>query len=340
MGNHISRTQRLLRLVAAMKRGQYPNACSFSGNDSRSQSRAVGTDAVCEKTILRDIRYLRQHLGAPVEYDAARRGYFLSDAGWSFPSVELRGDALFAALVSLKLTESLFPGTLRSHAESALAIQLAAANPEEISPETLDAVVFATGAKPVLPPHVFDAVNRAWRETRRLHVDYQRQNGEIFPREIDIQALFLADGAWYARAWCHKRHQVRSFALHRMQNPQVLERTFRRSAAIVKEVRSGHVFDYEPVQDVRVHCAAELALLIRERDWFAGQKVIELPTGSLEICYPTVPREPFVRWVLAHAGHLRVLGPTALRDEVRKAAEELFWHHYDDSRTGIPDLPR
>ena len=334
MGTHVSRTQRLLRLVAAMKRGEYPNARSFAASCRKARSSLTGASPVCEKTILRDMAYLRGHLGAPVQYDAARRGYWLADAGWSFPSVELRGDALFAALLSLKLTESLFPASLRGHAETAMAIQMAAALPEEASPETLDAVVFATGAKPVLDPQMFDVVSRAWRETRRLRVEYLRRDGEIFPRVIDIHALFLSAGAWYARAWCHQRGELRSFALHRMYNPQIQENCFRRSADIVREVRSGHVFDYAPVQDVQLYCRGELAVMIREREWFAGQEVTTLAGGDLDVRYPVVPREPFVRWVLAYAGHLRVLGPADLREEVRKAAEELFWHHYDGAQKG------
>jgi predicted DNA-binding transcriptional regulator YafY len=200
MGDHVSRTQRLLRLVAAMKRGEYPNARTFADSCRKSRSGLAGLGPVCEKTILRDVAYLRQHLGAPVQYDAGKRGYFLGDSGWNFPSVELRGDALFAALLNLS--------------------------------------------------------------------------------------------------------------------------------------------DHESVQDVRLHCAVELAAVIRERDWFAGQEISTLSAGNLEIRYPMVPRVPFVRWILAHAGHLRVLGPADLREEVRKAAEELFWHHYDGARKSTPAVSR
>ena len=72
MGDWGSKTKRVLELVAAMKRGEYPNAGYF-GRD------------FCAKTLHRDVAFLKRRHHAPVDYDPARHGYYLWDATWSLP---------------------------------------------------------------------------------------------------------------------------------------------------------------------------------------------------------------------------------------------------------------
>ena len=69
---------RICRIVEAIAAGNYPNA--------RSLATSLEVSARC---ILRDVEYLRDMLGAPIEYDAVRRGYFYSRPGFSLPTAKL-----------------------------------------------------------------------------------------------------------------------------------------------------------------------------------------------------------------------------------------------------------
>lgn len=40
----------------------------------------------CERTVARDIEYIRERLGAPLAFDKRRRGYYYSKP-WNFPSI-------------------------------------------------------------------------------------------------------------------------------------------------------------------------------------------------------------------------------------------------------------
>ncbi len=318
MGDWGSKTKRVLELVAAMKRGEYPNAGYF-GRD------------FCAKTLHRDVAFLKRRHHAPVDYDPARHGYYLWDATWSLPLVELEGSSLFASLLCGRLTQSLLPEPLRGQAVEAMNSQLAAGNPGDLPADLLTAVIYATGAQAAPDPAAFPVICQAWRDCRRLEVQYRKADGKAGKRLVDVHALFLADGAWYARAWCHLRQGIRSLALHRMTRPRLLDVTFTRSPAILEEIRGGHVFDYEMLVGAVVHCAADKAAVIGEREWFPGQEVKRLPEGGLELTWPSVPREPFIHWILSYAGGLTATAPASLRAELHRLGSRIANAHRANS---------
>ena len=319
---------RVVHLVAALKRGEYPNTASFA-----SRLRTLDLDqnedlAVSPKTVQRDIDYLRHSLDAPVVYDPGRRGYRLEDPSWEFPFLRLGGDELFATLFSSHLGETFLPPVLQDSLSSAQDVQLAAADPGNFSPELLGSVLHATASCVEPSDGVFNAVLRAWRSERRLAVDYRRASDErVLSRIVEPHALFLSDGAWYMRAYCHLRHDTRSLALHRCLHADLTDERFERSPGIVAEVRAGRIFDYDHVADVVVRCSAEKAAVLRERKWLPGQQCREETDGSLVLRYPAVPRQPLLWWVLSYAGHLVVGSPADLRHEIQVTAQALAEKH-------------
>ena len=56
---------RIYRIERSIKEGKYPNAAQLAKMLEVSQ-----------RTVQRDIEYMRDLLGAPVEYDKSKRGYY------------------------------------------------------------------------------------------------------------------------------------------------------------------------------------------------------------------------------------------------------------------------
>ena len=76
---------RLLELDRSIRAGKYPNCLSFSAEYEVSQ-----------KTVQRDIDYLKYQLGAPLEYDRGKQGYYYTTSSWFLPSLSLSEGSLGA----------------------------------------------------------------------------------------------------------------------------------------------------------------------------------------------------------------------------------------------------
>ena len=56
-----------------------------------------------EKTIRRDLEYLRDSLGAPLAYDRHRRGYYYTQPGYRFPSLVITEGELLGVFLGTQL---------------------------------------------------------------------------------------------------------------------------------------------------------------------------------------------------------------------------------------------
>ena len=75
-----SKTQmrRLLELHELIKGGKFPNCSSFAEKWE-----------VASKTVQRDIDFLRDQMGAPIEYDALKRGYYYTNSFFMLHSISM-----------------------------------------------------------------------------------------------------------------------------------------------------------------------------------------------------------------------------------------------------------
>jgi predicted DNA-binding transcriptional regulator YafY len=317
-----------LAIVAEFRKGAYLSAPQLV----KTLSRCRGLETLSDRTVRRDIEFLRCHWLAPIDYSDSHHGFHLHDPHWQIPFEQLQGDPLFAALLSETLTAPLLPGYWLSALDQAKQVQLQIGDPDALDCEALNAIVFATGAKVDLQSEIFDGIATAWRDCRQLRIAYQKPSvDEPTSRTIDIHALFLADGAWYARAYCHSQHSPRTFALHRISDFELTPERFTRSTSYSEDIRSGNAFAYEAVEDIRIRCAPEKAQVIGERIWFPGQQLSHLSDGGLELHFPRAPKPTLIRWVLSYGGHLSVVHPPEIVDALLDAAKLILKKHHKES---------
>ena len=80
-----ARYSRLLFIDQQIAGGTYPNAVQLAAKYE-----------VSDRTIKRDIEYMRVMLDAPIEFDHARNGYFFSEPNWRLPALTITESELFA----------------------------------------------------------------------------------------------------------------------------------------------------------------------------------------------------------------------------------------------------
>ena len=99
--------ERMLRLHERIKAGSFPNCRKLAGEFE-----------VSPKTIQRDVDFMRDRLGLPIEYDQLRFGFYYTEPVAHFPTIEVSEGEIIAMFVARKALEQYrgtsFDGPLRS----------------------------------------------------------------------------------------------------------------------------------------------------------------------------------------------------------------------------------
>ncbi|MDA0813943.1 MAG: HTH domain-containing protein, partial [Verrucomicrobia bacterium] len=93
-GNTRRPLERIYRIHEVVKRGKYPNCRSLAEQLE-----------VTQKTVQRDISFMRDELDVPIEYDAVRHGYFYAKPVEGFPLLNTTAEDVVALLLARRALE-------------------------------------------------------------------------------------------------------------------------------------------------------------------------------------------------------------------------------------------
>jgi predicted DNA-binding transcriptional regulator YafY len=297
---------------------------------SRRSGERIGREqlaSACEctgKTIQRDIQCL-QSAQIPLEYDPVARSYALPRRGWSYPLVQMTAtDAMALAMARGLLLNTAQP--LPFTAEIAAALEKATSG---LTPAMRSLLENAAGAlserggtardysgAPV--GLLLEAISR--RETVEMTYE-SRSSGTCERRAADPYRLDRRDGRYFElHAWCHRRQEVRTFALDRIRDVCLTGRPFRprpwdaSDEGVVGGLRGG------PMVAVEVRFAAQVAAYARERRWGFHATFEEVGDGAVVMRGMVRGTEGILKELMTWQRHATVLGGPELR---RRMAEEV-----------------
>jgi len=283
----------------------------------------AGEYEVSTKSILRDIDYLRHQRGAPIAYDASRRGYFYTEEQYQLPAIDLTESDLFAICIAEK--------ALAQHENSpvyerlrAVFGKIEASLPAAVSvqPDWIDRSLSVVPEHQTrIDPAVWATVSEGLRFHRRLHILHQRPGGTATSRPVDPYHLTRYQGEWYLVGHCRLRDEIRTFAVSRIRSAELLAQGFAVPddfAAAVLHGGSFGVFGGEHEFSVRIRFSRDHAPYVLERQWHPQQQVVTHADGSVELSFPATHLPEVKRWVLSWGRGARVLAPDALVAAVRE----------------------
>lgn len=311
--------ERMLRIHQAIQSGTLPNASTLA--------RAL---EVSSKSIHRDLEFMRDRLGLPLEFNAARNGYQYTEEVGAFPTLQITEGELFALLVAEKALEQYRGTNFEKPLLSALR-KMAAALPDTISLHWADwdqTISFRTSAEPVLNLEIFDTLAKATARRRQLRLVYRKPGqSQTETRLVDPYHLANINGEWFLFAYDHLRRDIRTFAPARIQEAHPSGQTFPRPAKFSLQELLQHSFGVHSGRGdflvvVRFdHLAADY---IREKKWHPSQETRELPDGSLELRMRLSSLGEVQRWLLSWGGSALVLEPPELVASLRAAAQTIL----------------
>jgi predicted DNA-binding transcriptional regulator YafY len=137
-------------------------------------------------------------------------------------------------------------------------------------------------------------------------------------RKVDPYGLYFHESTLYLIAHCHRRKELRNFAIDRIQAPVITEAGFEKPGSFNLHAYMAGAFGAFRGKAARIVLKfdADAARYIRERVWHASQVLNDEPDGGcvLELKVPVA--DEIVRWILSWAPGCEVLEPANLRERV------------------------
>ena len=307
--------ERMLRIHQAVSSGKFPNASTL----------ALEIE-VATKTIHRDIEFMRDRLGLPIEFNPARNGYHYTEEVSAFPNIQITEGELFALVVAEKALQQ-YRGTNFEKPLLSAIRKMEQSLPDTISLNLADigqTISFRTSAEPILNLEIFDALAKAVSQHRQLELAYRKPGQrQTEKRLVDPYHLANINGEWFLFAYDHARKDVRTFVPARIQSIQTTGKTFERPQKFSLEKRLRDSFGVHSgigEYDVVIRFNARVADYIREKKWHESQRLRELKDGGVELRMKLSSLVEIERWILSWGTHATVVRPAALIERLKASA--------------------
>lgn len=313
----MNRFDRIYRLHALFKRARHPVSLDKIREELGEVSRS---------TAVRTLEDLRDYLGAPIDYNRARNGYYLledEDGPWELPGLWFNASELHALLAVHHLLTNLQPGLLnealaplRGRIEQILKSRHAGGG--EVARRVR---VLRMAARMVQPAHFRQVAEAALVRKRLCIVYHGRARNEKTEREISPQRLVHYRDNWYCDVWDHTKRALRSFAIDRIHEARALDRPAKEvpDTRLDTHFASAYgIFAGTPRRKAVLRFTPERARWVADEVWHPNQEAQRLPDGSYQLSFPYADDRELILDILKYGADVAVIAPTSLRRAVQQ----------------------
>lgn len=308
----------MMRLHAQLQARAFPNCRKLAAELE-----------VSGKTIQRDIDFMRDQLGLPIEYDQLHFGFAYTEPVTSFPNIEVSEGEIVALFVAQKALQQ-YEGTPFEAPLRAAFRKIGDGLKDKITFSWSDldsSISFRSTSRSISDIEIFESISSAVLRSEEVEFRYRKlRSSGLEKRRVRPYHLGCVENQWYLFAFDLDRQQLRTFALPRIRDPRKTGVRFKRPVdfSISKFLDSSFgVFRGEGNNLVRIHFDSFAAQLIRERIWHPSQKITELRNDEIELTLRLGALEEIERWVLSWGEHATVLAPGPLVKRMREIARAL-----------------
>ncbi len=312
----MDRYERILTLHRILKSARYPVAFA-----------RLKEDLGCSRaTLYRDINFLRDALGAPIEAGDGDESTlrYAADQGERFelPGLWLTSEELAALLALNELLGRSDPGVLAG-ALAPFRARIERLLSDHSSGRALPIErirVLASGSR-LLDQAAFRIVASATLARQRLKFRYRaRSTDALTERVVSPQRLAHYRDNWYLDAWDHSRDALRSFALDRIREPQLIDETAldRDTGELDAHLASSYgIFSGAPKAWATISFSAHAARWVADEHWHSQQQGSRLPDGRYELKIPYSNSRELLMDVMKYGPDAEVIAPVSLREEMK-----------------------
>lgn len=283
-----------------------------------------------QATLYRLVAELRDYLGAPIEQDPENRGYYYDRSyqqPFELPGIWISPAELQALLTAREVLANVQPGLLEKELDSLQGRITSLLQQKGVDPDTGGSRInILHSAGRLVPARMFQDVLGALTGRKRLHIRYHgRGTDEVSERDISPQRLTNYRDRWYLDAWCHDKHGLRSFALERVQQQQLLDQDARDVSA---DELQGHfgasygIFSGPAEHQAELLFSARRARWVADEQWHPDQQGELLQDGRYRLRIPFSNPSELLMDILQFGSEVEVVGPDFLRDMVKQSLKD------------------
>ena len=277
---------------------------------------------VSAATLKRDLDYLKDQLGAPIEYDRFLNGYRFGEEyrgqKHELPGLWFSERELYSLLMANQLLSELdSEGVISRHLQPLLdRIHQMLGTSEAEAKTLLRRVKIISSAKRPVPSQFFELVGEALLKRKRLQLRYlTRGRGEVSERAVSPQRLVHYRNTWYVDAWCHTREKLLRFALDAIESAEALEAKAKEVPLrqVQAEMDGGYgIYAGDKPSWATLVFSPQAAQWVGREEWHPKQLTRWLDNGHLEMKLPFVDQTELLMDILRHGAQVRVEAPRSL----------------------------
>jgi predicted DNA-binding transcriptional regulator YafY len=287
---------------------------------------------VSPATLKRDLDYLKDQLGAPIEYDRFLNGYRFGEEyrgqKHELPGLWFSERELYSLLMANQLLSEIdSEGVISRHMQPLLErIHQMLGTGEADAKTLLKRVKIISSAKRPVSSQFFELVGEALLKRKRLHMRYlTRGRGEVSERDVSPQRLVHYRTTWYVDAWCHTREKMLRFALDAIEAASLTGARAKEvpMRQVESEMDAGYgIYAGAKRQWATLRISAQAAQWVSREEWHPDQEGRWLEDGAYELKVPYSDDTELVMDVLRQGSQIEVLSPPSLRKLVHVRLEE------------------
>ena len=287
---------------------------------------------VSQKTFLRDIAYLRDKRGAPIDYDASEKVFFLKSpyVDTSFLSV---GNPQLT-FIGTKLAETVLPEPFKSGVRRSMDAAILEFQDDEKTKSDYNCFVAAFDQRVKYNFEIVETVFKSCISCKNLELEYLGGDGQSKSQIFSPHFMVERQGIWYLRGQLHssngrilKTPRIITLALHRIKTAKILETDFVRDEKIRESIAQEGLFDFENISNVKMHCNAAIRQAVLEQHEHTGNEIIKNQDGSILLTIKYAQKRQIIKWVFAEQGNARIIEPESLSDEICAIARKILSVH-------------
>ncbi len=285
-------------------------------------------------TLKRDIRYMREAVGAPIVYSRAQNTYSYERGkeparknrhAPELPSPWFTPGEMYSFMAILQLLDRIEcdPAAVLGDDIPALKSRILAMLPADMigAKELMKRVKVVMPPVPTVQAPFFNLVGSALAQRRRLRLTYYtRTRGVENARQVSPLRLVNWRGRWYLDAWCHETEKLKTFAVENIRFAEMLSVRCRVVAMrdIEQTLDSTYgIFSGGEQKTAVIRIDSVMTPYESFAVWHSNQKTTKSDDGTMLLEVPYAMEMEIAGEIMRLGRHAQVISPQSLIDYIK-----------------------